>query len=235
MDFDLGSMWEEMGFLAKAVAGTLLAMGCATMFVALERGIVLWRARVKSRAFARALGPLLERGAYDEARKTAAQYPGSPLAGLLGAGLGAYADAPQTAFGPGRVELARRELARRLEHAGAAMRRGLGVLASIGSVAPFVGLFGTVVGIISAFQGIARTGSGGIGSVAGGIAEALVVTGLGLAVAVPAVLVFNMLSTKVDGLKLALETAAGELVDHLETRGDEGESGREEDHVARAA
>src|SRR5205814_505955 len=145
-------------------------------------------------------------------------FPASPLAGLVGAGLGAYVEAPRVDVGPGAVELTRRELARRLEHAGVAMRRGLGVLASIGSVAPFVGLFGTVVGIISAFQGIA---------------EALVVTGLGLAVAVPAVLIFNMLSTKVDGLQLALETAAGELVDHLETGGAAATEETEE-HVARA-
>src|SRR5258706_16444357 len=114
VDFDLASMWDEMGFLAKAVAVTLLAMGCATMFVALERSFVLWRARVKSRKFARDLGPLLERGEYDQARTVAAAFPASPLAGLLGAGLSAYALAPRADVGPGAVELARREMARRL-------------------------------------------------------------------------------------------------------------------------
>lgn len=73
-----------------------------------------------------------------------------------------------------------------------------------------------MVGIINAFHGIAETGSGGISSVAGGIAEALVVTGLGLAVAIPAVLLFNWLSARFDAMQLALDTAASELLDQLE-------------------
>ena len=90
------------------------------------------------------------------------------------------------------------------------------MLASVGSVAPFVGLLGTVVGIIAAFEGIAKEGSGGIGAVSAGIAEALVVTAFGLVVAIPAVLAFNYLSGRADQLTLALERARGEFLDHLE-------------------
>jgi biopolymer transport protein ExbB len=96
------------------------------------------------------------------------------------------------------------------------MNRGLGVLASTGSVAPFVGLLGTVLGIVASFEGIAREGGGGLGAVSAGIAEALVVTALGLLVAIPAVLAFNHLSTRVERLLLALDHASSELVDHLE-------------------
>ena len=92
-------------------------------------------------------------------------------------------------------------------------------MASVGSVAPFVGLLGTVLGIISAFQGIAATGSGGLSSVSAGIAEALIETALGLAVAIPAVLAFNYLSTSIAHDELLLTNAAGELVDRLERWG----------------
>jgi len=96
----------------------------------------------------------------------------------------------------------------------------LAVLASVGSVAPFVGLLGTVLGIISAFQGIAATGSGGLSSVSAGIAEALIETALGLSVAIPAVLAFNYLSTSIARDELTLTNAAGELVDRIERWGE---------------
>jgi biopolymer transport protein ExbB len=99
---------------------------------------------------------------------------------------------------------------------GAQARRGMGVLATVGSIAPFVGLLGTVVGIIAAFEGIASEGSAGLGAIATGIAEALVVTALGLVIAIPAVLMFNLLSGKADGLMLSLGHAGSEFIDHLE-------------------
>ncbi|RYZ35892.1 MAG: MotA/TolQ/ExbB proton channel family protein, partial [Myxococcaceae bacterium] len=109
-----------------------------------------------------------------------------------------------------------RDLVRINERITADVRRGMSVLATVGSVAPFVGLLGTVVGIIEAFAGIAKEGSGGLGAVSAGIAEALVVTALGLLVAIPAVLMFNFLSTRADALLLSLEQARGEFLDHLE-------------------
>jgi biopolymer transport protein ExbB len=120
------------------------------------------------------------------------------------------------------AERTRRHLERYLEELSADLRRGLAVLASVGSVAPFVGLLGTVVGIISAFQGIASSGSGGLSSVAAGISEALVETALGLAVAIPAVLGFNYLSSAIAREERALASSAGQLADAVEAWG-EGE------------
>src|SRR4029077_19399953 len=113
-------------------------------------------------------------------------------------------------------ERTRRHLERFMEEIGADLRRGLAVLASVGSVAPFVGLLGTVVGIISAFQGIAATGSGGLSSVSAGISEALVETALGLAVAIPAVLGFNYLSTRIGRDELGLNHASSQMLDTIE-------------------
>src|SRR5438552_9716620 len=130
------------------------------------------------------------------------------------------------------VERTRRSLQRRLEELGADLRRGLAVLASVGSVAPFVGLLGTVVGIISAFQGIAATGSGGLSSVAAGISEALVETALGLAVAIPAVLAFNYLSNAIASDERALAAAAGELGATVEGWVDPDDAGVRRERVA---
>ena len=129
----------------------------------------------------------------DEAEK----YGRSHFAKVVRSGLQTYLHARATAdiSGLTPAERTRRHLERYLEELGEDLRRGLPVLASVGSVAPFVGLLGTVVGIISAFQGIASTGSGGLSSVSAGISEALVETALGLAVAIPAVLAFNFLQS----------------------------------------
>jgi biopolymer transport protein ExbB len=117
-----------------------------------------------------------------------------------------------------------------MEEVGSDLRRGISVLASVGSTAPFIGLLGTVVGIISAFQGIAATGSGGLSAVSAGISEALIETALGLAVAIPAVLVFNYLSNMITREELLLQHSAGELLDTVddweERRAANGDAGR---------
>jgi biopolymer transport protein ExbB/biopolymer transport protein TolQ len=95
------------------------------------------------------------------------------------------------------------------------MKRGLGFLATIGSTAPFIGLFGTVVGIINAFRGIAATGSGGMAAVSGGIAEALVATALGIFVAIPAVVAFNLFTGKLENFQVEMNRASSQLVNCL--------------------
>src|SRR5207237_14717 len=78
----------------------------------------------------------------------------------------------------------------------AELKRGLSSLATIGSTAPFVGLLGTVIGILTAFKKINETKAAGLASVAGGISEALVTTAVGLFVAIPAVMMFNYCTCK---------------------------------------
>ena len=92
----------------------------------------------------------------------------------------------------------------------------MGIVASTGSTAPFIGLFGTVIGIITAFQGIAASGGGGLGAVSAGIAEALIVTAVGLFVAITSVLLFNYLTAAFERLDMRMQHAASELVDNLE-------------------
>src|SRR2546428_9653934 len=95
------------------------------------------------------------------------------------------------------------------------LKGGLRVLATIGSTAPFIGLFGTVVGIINAFRSIAATGSGGMSVVSGGIAEALVSTALGIFVAIPAVVAFNHFTGKIETFHVEMNRASSQLVNCL--------------------
>jgi biopolymer transport protein ExbB len=222
VNFGLIEMWHSMGLPAKVVGAFLVSMGLASLTAFIERLIALRRSRAESARFAREAGDDLHAGAVDAVMAEAAKYPRGHLPRLVQSGLGVYAQARSTDADSGlsAAERARRQLERTLEELSADLRRGLSILASVGSVAPFVGLLGTVVGIISAFQGIASSGSGGLSSVAAGISEALVETALGLAVAIPAVLGFNYLSTSIARDERALATSAGELADAIEGWGE---------------
>jgi biopolymer transport protein ExbB/TolQ len=202
------------------VAISLVGMGFASLVVSVERILALGKATRLSNQFAGRARPLLEDRDLDTLRDltNGAEYKTAPLPRLIRFGLDAYkANVRDEAVGP--VEMARRELGRRLEQLASEGRRGMGVLASTGSTAPFIGLFGTVIGIITAFQGIASSGGGGIAAVSAGIAEALIVTAIGLIVAIAAVLVFNYLTARFDKFDMTMQHAASELVDYLEGAG----------------
>jgi len=216
--FNWNEIWQHMGVPALVVAGVLLLMGIASLTVFVERLLTLRRARNVSRRFAARVGEGIVPSALAQVISEAHAHRAGYLARLVETGLSTYQAALSDTEGRELtpVERTRRRLERRVNLLVAEMKRGLPVLASVGSVAPFVGLLGTVLGIISAFQGIAATGSGGLSSVSAGIAEALIVTALGLAVAIPSVLAFNYVATRISQDQLALTDAAGELADRIE-------------------
>jgi biopolymer transport protein ExbB len=205
MSFDLVTVFEEMQPFAMAIVAVLGLMFVAMITVFVERVFIYWKSRRSSRTFAQQAGSLLEAQNHEGLLKLSAAYPGSHLAQLLASGMKTYVAAKKKPGELGPMELTRRDMLRKTEAISSDVRRGHNVLASVGSVSPFVGLLGTVIGIIAAFQGIATEGSGGLGAVSAGIAEALIVTALGLLVAIPAVLAFNMLSARADALLSALE------------------------------
>jgi biopolymer transport protein ExbB len=216
MSFDLMHIWQSMGPLARAIAGVLVIMAIASIGVAVERLWSFRRSRNESRAFVKKVTPLLKKWDLGAVRKAADEHKGSALARLFSAVTRRYLDARASGGQLSPIEMARNEAERVRESLGQDLRRGMNVLASVGSVAPFVGLLGTVVGIIGAFQGIADKGSGGLGAVSAGIAEALIETAFGLMVAIPAVLIFNYLTARVARIELALARSAGELLDDME-------------------
>jgi biopolymer transport protein ExbB len=220
MQFDLGNILSHMGVPAMLVAAALLAMGVASLTVVIERLFMLRSSRAASRRFAVLVGAEVRDGRFEGVVERAEEpaHRRGHLARILGSGLKAYLHAKTTPdiSGLPPAERTRRHLERFMEEIGADLRRGMGVLASVGSTAPFVGLLGTVLGIISAFQGIAATGSGGLSAISAGISEALIETALGLAVAIPAVLAFNYLSSAIAREAQVLNHAAGELLDTIE-------------------
>jgi biopolymer transport protein ExbB len=216
MSFNITQILSHMGPLGMVIAAFLIAMAIACVGVVVERLIALNRSTRESRMFAEKAPALIDDWKLDELRKLADGYKASTLARLFGAVLLRYDRGIRQTDASMAVELAQSEAERMKEAIAADLRRGMNVLATTGSVAPFIGLLGTVVGIIAAFQGIASSGSGGIGAISAGIAEALIETALGLLVAIPAVLLFNFLTARINSVDLALARSAGELIDELE-------------------
>ena len=218
MSFNLADVFSTMQPFALAIVVVLALMAMMSMSVLVERLWVYYRSRKQSRRFAVDAARLLKNGDHAGLIKTAATYRGCHLAGLIGSGVKTYVDAVKEPGELGPMELTRREMVRKTESVSNEVRRGHNILASVGSVAPFVGLLGTVIGIIGAFQGIAKEGSGGLGAVSAGISEALIVTAIGLIVAIPSVLAFNFLSARADSLLVAIDQAKGEFLDYLENK-----------------
>jgi biopolymer transport protein ExbB/biopolymer transport protein TolQ len=158
-------------------------------------------------------------GKMAEALRLCKQNAGSPVARVLEAGLVAIIDQEGSAlFGkqfPRRLESCKGAMQRATSTEISRLERYLGSLATLGNVSPFVGLFGTVLGIIRAFEAIAKTGSGGLGTVSAGIAEALVATAAGLFVAIPAVIAYNYFVGRVKLFTAGMDNAASEMVDRL--------------------
>ena len=226
MSFSLVDVFKHMQPFAMAIVAVLLLMAMAALSIFVERIWVVFKSRRQAKAFGAAASAALERRELGSLVQLSEKFEGCHLATMLTAGTRAYLAAVAKPGELEPVELTRRELARQADAVSADVRRGMSLLASVGSVAPFVGLLGTVVGIISAFQGIAAEGSGGLGAVSAGIAEALIVTAIGLLVAIPSVLAFNLRSARADTLLLAIDLSRGEFLDYLENqRGGSGEHG----------
>ena len=186
------SLWHQMGILAKAVVIILFIMSGWSIGVMIDRWMAFSAARKQSRAFAPAVAGALREGKIDEAIRVAERNKKSHLAKVVTAGLQEFRAHSESGDIPGeQIEASKRALERAEAIVHAELKRGLSGLATIGSTAPFVGLFGTVVGILNAFKGISEQKATGLGAVADGSAEALVTTAVGLFVAIPSVLVFK--------------------------------------------
>lgn len=214
--WDPRSLWLQMGLLAKLVVVGLFIMSAWSIGVMIDRLMAYSGARNQSRAFAPAVAGALREGKLDEAIKIADRYKKSHLAKVVVAGLQEFQAHQASSEIPGdEIEASRRALERAEAIVHAELKRGVGGLATIGSTAPFVGLFGTTVGIINAFKGISTEKSTGLGAVAGGISEALVTTAIGLFVAIPAVWMFNFFTSKIESFDVEMGNSSSELIDYF--------------------
>jgi biopolymer transport protein ExbB len=217
---DLMEMWHQMGWVAKAIGVILIIMSMISFGVAIERIYTFTQARKQSKLYAPQVAKHLKEGRLKDAIaiSSSKNYRYSHLAKVVLAGLQEYQFQQETGSNLSRedlVDTVRRAIQRASALTANDLKKGVASLATIGATAPFVGLLGTVVGIITAFQGIAATGSGGLGAVSAGISEALVETALGLVVAIPAVWFYNYLTGRIEYFNVEMDNSSSELVDYF--------------------
>ena len=216
VSFDPRSMWGNMSWPARLVVIVLFIMSAWSIGVMIDRVIAFNGARTQSRQFAPAVAGALREGKLDEAIKIADRYSKSHLAKVVVAGLQEFRAHQLSSEIPGEdIEASRRALERAEAIVHAELKRGISSLATIGSTAPFVGLLGTVLGIINAFKGISTEKSTGLGAVAGGISEALVTTAVGLFVALPAIWAYNYFTNRVEAFDVEMGNSSSELIDYF--------------------
>jgi biopolymer transport protein ExbB/TolQ len=213
-------MIQTMGPMAKAVGVVLIIMSMISFGVAIERIYTFTQARKQSKLYAPQVAKHLKEGRLKDAIaiSSSKNYRYSHLAKVVLAGLQEYQFQQEAGGSLSRedlVDTVRRAIQRASALTANDLKKGVAALATIGATAPFVGLLGTVVGIITAFQGIAATGSGGLGAVSAGIAEALVETALGLLVAIPAVWFYNYLTGRIEYFNVEMDNSSSELVDYF--------------------
>ena len=217
MEINLWELWGHMGWPVRGVVLALSAQAIWCVGVVFDRVMMLVQSGKRARVFAALAQPAMEARNYHQVLAATSEVQANHLAQYLDVGLRTFlqrAQAGDSAKDAG--EISRRALQRKGDALSRDLNKGMNALASTGSTAPFVGLLGTVLGIINAFKQIAATGSGGIGTIGAAIGEALIVTGYGLVVAIPSVLVFNWLSNRIASYEAGLLSSGAELVDRLE-------------------
>jgi biopolymer transport protein ExbB len=218
MQMSLTELWASMGWFAKGIAFTLIIMSIISLSVAAAKLIRFSRMTKATRAFAPQFSAALEADNIPEALSLTEQYQKSHVARVLGESLREVApllDNPNAAGAA--ITSAERSVEREQILLANDLKSGLGLLATIGSTAPFVGLLGTTMGIVNAFTGMATAG-GGMEAISAGVAEALITTAVGLLVAIPAVWLYNYFSARLDTLFSELAYAGREMIDWMMTR-----------------
>ncbi len=224
MEVGFVELWGHMGLMAKAVVVILGIQSVWSIAVMAERYLLYRAARKQSQEFAPAVAESLKHGNIQEAIELSEEKKKSHLAKVVAAGLSefqAHQGSSATISGA-TIEASRRALQRATAVGVEELKRGLGGLATIGATAPFVGLFGTTVGIINAFAGMSQAEDTGLAAVAGGISEALVATAIGLFVAVPAVWMYNYFTGKIESFVVEMDNSSSELIDYFLTRSSDG-------------
>lgn len=226
MGISLVELYGTMGGFAKGIVYTLFAMSIYSLTIMVQKWWYLRSAQVETRKFAPEFSQFLEEDNLGEAIKLAEGYKKSHVARVLGNALSEIKPLIQDgSVTVADINSAERAVEREMLMTIVLLKRGLGVLATVGATAPFVGLLGTTMGIVNAFVGMAASGAGGIGAISAGVAEALITTAFGLLVAIPAVWAYNFFQTKIDNITAEMTYSSKEMIDYL-IKGVSGEFGR---------
>lgn len=219
-------LWQSMGYFAKGIVYTLMIMSVWSLSIMVQKWWYLRSAQAQTRKFAPEFSQFLEEDNLNEAINLAESYKKSHVAKVLGGALAEIKPLIQDgSVTVSDINSAERAVEREMLMQIVLMKRGLAMLATTGATAPFVGLLGTTMGVVNAFQGMAAGGGGGISSIAAGISEALITTAFGLLVAIPAVWAFNYFQTKIDNITAEMTYSSKEMIDYL-IKGVSGEFGR---------
>jgi len=222
-------MWHHMGYLDKGVVSLLVLMSIYSLWVMIDRAVVFGKAKRYSLSFVLGLREKMAKRDLNGALNLSKAEPQSPIAKVIYEALTEYRDGLDAIAktGPDEVgefdvvDAVNRAIDRVKEREIANMKKGLGGLASISSAAPFIGLFGTVIGIINAFQAMAASGQGGLGAVSKGISEALITTAAGLLVAIPAVMAYNYFTNTIEQFVVDMNDVSSELISYVLREGRE--------------
>lgn len=211
--FTLPEIWAHMSIFNKLIAVFLALMSISSLLVLFERLFIFSKTKREARSFAAKMAEVLSKGDLDRAAREPVQKNVGDLGRVINSGLVAYKIIPPGGGADVSVESVARALERQSQREVQSLKRGLGLLATVGSTAPFVGLLGTTIGIVVAFQSMAVTGSGGLGTISAAIGEALIATAFGLLVAIPAVMGFNYCQGWVDARTVDLSESSNEFLD----------------------
>ena len=226
MNLSLTALWAQMGWFARGIVIVLAIMSIWTLSISFKKWWDLRSAQAETRKFAPEFSQFLEEDNLTEAANLSERYKKSHVARVLAGALSETRALVQDgSVTVADINSSERAVEREMLMTVTDLKRGLGVLATVGATAPFVGLLGTTMGIINAFNGMAASGSGGLSSISAGIAEALITTAFGLLVAIPAVWLFNYFSTKIDNLTAEMTYTSKEMIDYL-IKNVSGEFGR---------
>src|SRR5829696_5559132 len=226
MNLSLIDLWHSMGYFAKGIVWVLAIMSVYSLTIMIQKWWGLRKAQKETIKFAPEFSQFLEEDNLTEAIRLAEGYKKSHVAIVLGGALQEVKplimDGSVTVAD---INSAERAVERNMLLEVTNLKRGLAVLATVGATAPFVGLLGTTMGIVNSFQGMATSGTGGLGAISAGVAEALITTAFGLIVAIPAVWAYNYFQTKIDNLTVEMTYTSKEMIDYL-IKGVAGEFGR---------
>jgi biopolymer transport protein ExbB/biopolymer transport protein TolQ len=217
---DILELIEQMGLMVRLIMILLIFMSMWSMGVFFERLYTFTQAGKQSKMFAPQAAKHLKDGRLKDAIaiSQSKNYKYSHLGKVVLAGLQEFQFQKDSGANLDRddvVDGVRRAIQRATALTAADLKKGMGALATIGATAVFVGLLATTIGVINAFQGIAATGSGGLGAVSAGISEALVGTAVGLFVAIPAVWFYNYLTGRIEFFNVEMDNSSSELVDYF--------------------
>jgi len=212
MDISLLELWGHMGVFARFIVLVMAVMSMLTVLVTAERSLVYRRQRKESENFALKMATLVDEHGLDDVAAADFGKNVGYLGRVMRAGLASF-KASSKAHADFTFETVARALERQSQRELQTLKRGHGILGTIASTAPFVGLLGTVMGIVATFKLMAESNSSGLAGISAGIAEALYTTAMGLFVAIPAVMAANYLQTWVDARSVDLSESSNELLD----------------------